>query len=76
VRPSFITGNDRADARPAERAGAFVGDAVCALLRVVGGRKRAAKLASITGADLAKILVELAASPLDRRVHELDDFRR
>ncbi len=75
VRPSFITGPDRDEVRPGERIGAMVGDALCAVLRLVGGRRRAAKLASITGADLAKILVELASGPLDRRVHELDDFR-
>lgn len=76
VRPSFITGPDRGEPRPAERAGALVGDAVCALLRLVGARRRAAKLASISGPELAKILLDLAAAPLDRRVHELDDFRR
>ncbi len=76
VRPSFITGNDRGEVRPGERAGALVGDALCALLRVVGARRRAAKLASISGSELAKILLDLASAPLDRRVHELDDFRR
>jgi hypothetical protein len=46
------------------------------VLRFVGARRRAAKLASVTGAVLARILVDLAAEPLDGRVHELDDFRR
>lgn len=76
VRPSFITGPDRAEARPAERVRAAFGDALAALLRVIGNRRRAATLASISGPELARILVELAAGPLDRRVHELDDFRR
>ena len=76
VRPSVITGPDRAEARPAERVGAAFGDALAALLRVIGKRRRAATLASIPGPDLARIFVELAAGPLDRRVHELDDFRR
>ena len=76
VRPSVITGPDRAEARPAERVGAAFGDALAALLRVIGKRRRAATLASISGPELARILVELAAGPLDRRVHELDDFRR
>lgn len=75
VRPSFVTGSDRGESRSAERAGAFVGDAICAVLRLVGARRRAAKLASITGPALGRILVTLAAAPLDRRVHELDDFR-
>lgn len=76
VRPSYITGSDRSESRPSERVGAVVVDSVCAVLRLVGARNRAATLASITGPALAKILVELAAGPLDRRVHELDDFRR
>ena len=75
VRPSFITGPDRGEARPGERLGALMGDAGCAVLRSVGARKRAARWASITGQALAQILVTLAAMPLDRRVHELDDFR-
>ena len=76
VRPSFITGSDRDESRPGERIGAVVGDAVCAVLRLVGSRRRAARLASITGAELAQLLVDLAGRPLDHRVHELDDFRR
>ena len=76
VRPSFITGSDRDESRPGERIGAVLGDAVCAVLRLVGSRRRAARLASITGAELAQLLVELAGRPLDHRVHELDDFRR
>ncbi len=75
IRPSFITGADRGEARPFERLGAMVGDAVCAILRVVGARRRAARLSSVSGTALARILVDLAAAPLDRRMHELDDFR-
>jgi uncharacterized protein YbjT (DUF2867 family) len=75
LRPSFITGSDRREARPLERLGAMAGDAVCAILRFVGARRRAARLASVSGATLAHILVELATAPLDRGVHELDDFR-
>jgi uncharacterized protein YbjT (DUF2867 family) len=76
VRPSFITGPDRDEARPAERIGAALGDAFCAVLRLLGMRRRAARLASISGEALAQVLVRVAAEPLDRRVHELDDFRR
>ena len=76
VRPSFVTGPDRSESRPAERIGAVMGDAVAAMLRMLGNRGRAATLASITGPALARILVDLAAGPLDRRVHALDDFRR
>lgn len=76
VRPSFITGPDREEARPAERFGAMAGDALCALLRLVGSRRRAARWGSISGAALSSILVRLAEQPLDLQVHELDDFRR
>jgi uncharacterized protein YbjT (DUF2867 family) len=76
VRPSFITGPDRGEARLGERIGALVGDAACAVLRTLGARRLAARWASITGPSLATILVTLATEPLDRRVHELDDFRR
>ncbi len=76
VRPSFITGPDRDEARLGERVGALVGDAVCAILRQAGARRRAARWGSITGPALSRILVALAAAPLDRRMHELDDFRR
>ncbi|MES3034997.1 MAG: NAD-dependent epimerase/dehydratase family protein [Gemmatimonadota bacterium] len=76
VRPSFITGTDRHEVRLGERVGALVGDAVCAILRQAGARRRAARWGSVTGPALARILVALAAAPLDRRVHELDDFRR
>ncbi len=76
VRPSFITGADRGEARPVERLGAMVGDALCAILRFAGARRRAAKMASISGTALARILIDLAATPLDRNVHELDEFRR
>ena len=75
VRPSFITGPDRSEARPGERIAALLVDAACVVLRSVGARQRAARWASITGQALAQILVTLAAMPLDRRVHELDDFR-
>ncbi len=76
VRPSLITGPDRDEARLGERIGALVGDAACAVLRAFGARGLAARWASITGPSLAQILVTLATEPLDRRVHELDAFRR
>jgi uncharacterized protein YbjT (DUF2867 family) len=76
VRPSFVTGPDRDEARLGERLGAIVVDRICQVLRVFGGRRRAARWASVTGPDLAQLLVALAAGPLDRQVHELDDLRR
>ncbi|HYW49144.1 MAG TPA: NAD-dependent epimerase/dehydratase family protein [Gemmatimonadaceae bacterium] len=75
VRPSVITGPDRGEARPVERLGALAVNATGVLLRAFGAQRRAAKWASISGKELAEILVALASQPLDRRVHELDDFR-
>jgi len=76
VRPSIITGPDRDEERIGERVGAVAFDALCSLLRVVGDRRRAARWASITGPELADILVRLAGQPLDRRMHDLTAFRR
>jgi uncharacterized protein YbjT (DUF2867 family) len=76
VRPSFITGTDRGEARFGERWGARGVDAMCAILRAFGARRQAGRLASITGAGLAMILLTLAEDTLDGRVYELDDFRR
>lgn len=75
VRPSFIARPDRGESRPAERMGAVLLDSVAVLLGLLGNRRRAAKLASISGPALASMLVGLASEPLDGRVHELDDFR-
>lgn len=76
VRPSFVTGPDRDEARLGERLGAMVVDGVCGLVRLFGGRRLAARWASVTGPELAAMLVALAGAPLDRKVHELDDLRR
>jgi nucleoside-diphosphate-sugar epimerase len=76
VRPSFVTGPDRPESRPAERIGAIVGDAALAIVRLLGGRRLAARYSSISGTALAEILVTLAERPLDRAIHSLDDFRR
>lgn len=75
VRPSFITGADRVERRYAERIGARVVDGFCLVLRAIGRQRLAARVAPISGSALAKILVGLAAAPLDRGVHELDDYR-
>jgi uncharacterized protein YbjT (DUF2867 family) len=76
VRPSFVTGPDRDEARLAKRLGATVVDGICSVLRLVGGRRQAARWASVTGPALGEMLVPLATEPLDRQVLELDDLRR
>ena len=63
VRPSFITGPDRDESRPAERIGAAVVDALLAPAAVLGARRMADRYRSITGAALAASLVRLADDP-------------
>ena len=75
IRPSFITGPDRIELRPAERLGATLGDAVLSVVRLLGGRRVASRYSSISGAALAEILVRVAARQPDRSIHTLDDFR-
>jgi nucleoside-diphosphate-sugar epimerase len=64
ARPSFITGSDRPDSRPAERLGAAAVDALLAPLRRLAPlRATADRWRSITADELAAALVRLAADP-------------
>jgi hypothetical protein len=63
ARPSFITGPDRAERRPAERLGAAVVDAALAPLRLVGLGAAADRWRSTSADELAAALVRLAADP-------------
>ncbi|GJG85833.1 hypothetical protein tb265_10140 [Gemmatimonadetes bacterium T265] len=77
VRPSFITGPDRGESRPAERVGAAVVDALAAPVASLGGRRTADRYRSITGAALASELVRLAGDPgAAGRVVQGDGLRR
>ena len=60
ARPAFVTGSDREESRPAERAAARVADGLLGTLRKLGASKLADKYGSITGAGLARAMVELA----------------
>lgn len=62
ARPSFIVG-DRDDARPAEKIGAPVADAVLGVLGALGARRTADKYRAIRGEDLARALVLAALDP-------------
>lgn len=81
ARPSFITGPDRDESRPAERVGAVVVDALVAPVRLLGGllpggRRLADRYRSTTAAELAAALVRLAADPAAAgRVVEGDALR-
>ena len=62
ARPSFIVG-DRDDARPAEKLGAPVADALLGALGALGARRTADRYRSIRGEDLARALVQAALDP-------------
>ncbi len=68
ARPSFITGPGRDESRPLERAGAGVANVIAGLARVVGARRFAASVRSLTGAQLAAGLVRQAFDPAAENV--------
>ncbi len=57
ARPSFITGADRDEPRPAERIGAAIADGALSLAGVFGGSKLQKKYQSTTASELADRLV-------------------
>jgi uncharacterized protein YbjT (DUF2867 family) len=68
ARPSFITGPGRDESRPLERVGAVMVDVVAGLARVVGARRFAGSVRSLTGAELAMGLVRQAFDPAAENV--------
>ncbi|HEY0970887.1 MAG TPA: NAD(P)H-binding protein [Gemmatimonadales bacterium] len=60
VRPSFITGGDRDEARPLERVAAAVMDAALAIPGLLGARRLRDRYHSITGAELGRGMARLA----------------
>ena len=76
VRASFITGPDRGESRPAERASAVVGNGVLALAALFGGRRLRDRYRSVTADDLAALLVALPGeAERDGAVLTLDALR-
>jgi uncharacterized protein YbjT (DUF2867 family) len=63
ARPSFITGPGRDEARPMERVGAMVVNALASVARVAGAERFASSVRSLTGAELAEGLVRYAFDP-------------
>ena len=63
VRPSFVTGPDREESRPAERLGARVLDALLAIPGALGARRLRDRWRSTTAAELAAALARVAADP-------------
>jgi uncharacterized protein YbjT (DUF2867 family) len=68
ARPSFITGPGRDESRPLERAGAGVANVIAGLARVVGARRFAGSVHSLTGEELATGLVRHAFDPAAENV--------
>ena len=60
ARPSFITGDDRDESRPAERVGARLLDGVAGLATAIGAGDAAARWQSMTGDELGAALVRHA----------------
>ena len=60
ARPSFITGPDRDESRPAERIAAAIADALAGVGRVFGAQRLAGSVRSMTGPELAEGLVRHA----------------
>ena len=76
ARPSFITGPDRDQSRPAERIGAAVADGLLVAVSLFGGGKIRARYRSTTNTALAEALVAIAADPdMANRIVESEDLR-
>jgi len=63
ARPSIITGPERDESRPMERASAVALNSIAAIARLVGARRFAGSVHSLTGPDLAAGLVRQAFDP-------------
>ena len=63
VRPSVITGPDREESRPMERAAAVVMDAALSLPGLLGARRLRDRWRSTTAEELARALVRLSIDP-------------
>jgi uncharacterized protein YbjT (DUF2867 family) len=74
ARASLIVG-DRDEPRPAERAGAVVGDAVLAVVGVLGGGKLRARYKSTTPDVLASALIRIGEGPEHDRVFDGAELR-
>jgi nucleoside-diphosphate-sugar epimerase len=65
ARPAFVTGADREESRPAERAASFAIDVALAAASRMGLRPLADRWRSLTGAQLAEALARLAEGAPD-----------
>lgn len=74
VRPSFISGEDRGESRPAERVAAVASGAFIGALRLVGARSTANNLRARTGRELAEDIALAALRAESGQVLEGDEL--
>jgi uncharacterized protein YbjT (DUF2867 family) len=76
ARPTFITGPDRDERRPAEHAAAALGDGALGLVAALGGRRLRERFRSTTNVVLARALVRLGGDrSLGDRVFMSEELR-
>jgi uncharacterized protein YbjT (DUF2867 family) len=63
ARPGFISGSDREETRPMERAAARTSDALLGVVGALGATRLRDRLQSLSGRELAEALISLALDP-------------
>jgi uncharacterized protein YbjT (DUF2867 family) len=76
ARPGFITGTDREEWRAGERIAATIGDSALKLFGALGAKRLATRYSSMSGAELARAMIELAQQRDDALVAEAQDLRQ
>jgi nucleoside-diphosphate-sugar epimerase len=77
ARPSFITGSDRDEPRPGERAAATFTNGLAAVAGAFGARRAGDRWRSLSGSELAAALVAAAFDPAARgNTLDAHDLRR
>jgi uncharacterized protein YbjT (DUF2867 family) len=77
ARPGFITGDDRDEWRAGERIAATISDGALALFGALGAKRLKNRYTSMTGAELARAMVELAcASATGCEIAEVEALKR
>lgn len=76
ARPAIVSGPDREESRPTERAASRVLDAGLGLLGALGAKQLVQRYASFTGGELARAMVALACGQNERElVAETEQLR-
>jgi len=75
ARPVFVTGPDREESRPAERAASVLTDGILALAGLLGGKSLQLRYASLDATTLARGLVRAATGPARAQLLEAAALR-